>query len=440
MSIRLPLAYQSALKIAQTATPSPGIDSWYSPAAVKQQGFGKPPFDPTTGTLIGGQLFGNGRYAGGAASAPSSAGDEPSLLDAGKGAAPGPAAQPRAPIAIPQPLATSTDTPNPNSIWDPTSGVWRSPTGAVLHVGDGPETQTVPGERQIVHVPGGPDDAYVVPGDPSKTVYTRDPKDSTLFHITPGDDGYRIVGQDQQSKAAVQSYLKANPQDPGNAPRSYAPPPLDEPDPDAASFDRLGLGFAQGGMNVVHSLEDAGLALRSNPVGNLLLAGTGPAQPPTAYDRADLSRSLLTRNANDLAYGGNADYGLGKFGGEVAGTVPAMLATEGAGGALGLGDLMAAAPGASFLSRAPGALAGNIAKGAFYGGEGAALTSAGSSAPLSQQITQGAETGAVTNPFLAPLGAGARAGMRFAGTTLQPFLPNAAADAATAAKEGSAIC
>lgn len=53
-------AYQGALKIAQTATPSPGLDSWYSPSGIKAQGFGKPPFDPSTGTMIGGQMFGHG--------------------------------------------------------------------------------------------------------------------------------------------------------------------------------------------------------------------------------------------------------------------------------------------------------------------------------------------------------------------------------------------
>ena len=132
-------AYQAALKIAQTATPSPGVDSWGSPAGIKKQGFGKMPFDPSTGTMIGGQLFGNGHYAGGGADEAGAGGDETSAFITAHGvqvpppaAAGGPQANPRQ-ATIPQPIPTSADTPNAaGTVWDPTNGVWRSATGMVL--------------------------------------------------------------------------------------------------------------------------------------------------------------------------------------------------------------------------------------------------------------------------------------------------------------------
>ena len=289
---------------------------------------------------------------------------------------------------------------------------------------------TVPGERQVVHLPGGADNQYVVASDPTKTVYTRDAKDPTLLHDPSGAD-YRVLGQDPQSQAAIQAFLKAHPADPGNAPRSYAPAPLTG-DADSNTFDRMGQGFVQGGMNVVHSLEGAENAVRSNPVGNLLMSGATGQAVPQGWTQADLARGVLTRNANDIAYANSRAYGFGKFGGELAATVPAMMATEGAAGGLadvaGLGDLFAAAPGASFISRAPGALVRNVAKGGFYGGEGAGLTSAGSSAPVGQTVTQGIETGAVAGPILSAGGLGARTAMRFAGNRLAPFLPSAAGD------------
>lgn len=422
-------AYQAAVArvgpILSGQEPAPfPYTHYYGPAAQSARGRPPPKWDDGTGVSIGGNLFFTEPLGKGA---PSPA--EPDLMALGGGgsAAPedGPTAQPR-PAAIPTPVPASDNGTRPDgSVWDPSNGVWRAPTGAVLHVGDGPHA-SVAGARQITVPPGA--SSYQ---DAQGKTYTRDPKDPTRFLDATGAD-YRIVGSDQQSQSDVQAFLKAHPQDPGNHPQNYAPTALPAEDgADAAQFDRLGTGFVQGGMNVVHSLEGADAAFRANPVGNLLLTGASGQALQPGWEQADLARGVLTRNANDIALGNSGAYNIGKFGGEVAGTVPAMLATEGLGagiaGAAGLADL---GTGGSLLTRIPAAVGSSMAKGALYGGEGAALTSAGSSAPLGQQITQGAETGAVLNPLLTG-GARVTGGIgRFVGNTVRPFLPGGAANIA----------
>ena len=50
--------FKSIYQYAQTAQPSTTFDSWGNPAVIAQRGWGKMPFDPSTGVMIGGQMFG----------------------------------------------------------------------------------------------------------------------------------------------------------------------------------------------------------------------------------------------------------------------------------------------------------------------------------------------------------------------------------------------
>lgn len=200
-----------------------------------------------------------------------------------------------------------------------------------------------------------------------------------------------------QSQAAILNFLKTHPLDPANDQG-----PVGD-SPQTSSLGRAGAGAEQGLANVANSLGDAQLAIKSNPVGNALLTGMGSIITPEEM-RADLARGILNRNANDINLGQSGAYNLGKFGGELAGTLPLMAATEGFGGAAmtaAAPDFVAGmAPAGNLLMRAPGALARSVGRGAVQGGEAAALTSSGSSAPLPQQIEQGAAGGALINPLL----------------------------------------
>lgn len=134
----------------------------------------------------------------------------------------------------------------------------------------------------------------------------------------------------------------------------------------------------------------------------------------------------------DANHKGNLASRLGRFTGQVVGSAPLMAGVEGGLGAAGVTKLLgpvgtflagqagkdalpaganAVAKGAQLLTRG-GSLA---AKGALQGGEAAALTSSASSAPVSQQVTQGAEAGAVLGPLVHGVGSVLSGGSKLTG-------------------------
>jgi hypothetical protein len=84
-------AFQAALDATKSVTAGP-YDSFYQPQIVAQRGV-RPPFDPSQGTKIGSQLFGNG-YAGGGAAATPAAGLSDSDLRAWLAVNPNPQTNP----------------------------------------------------------------------------------------------------------------------------------------------------------------------------------------------------------------------------------------------------------------------------------------------------------------------------------------------------------
>lgn len=233
---------------------------------------------------------------------------------------------------------------------------------------------------------------------------------------------------------AIRSWLQSHPLDPANVGTgAYG-------DSQNSTLGRSGLGAEQGLANVKNSLEGLQLGLRTNPFTNTLMTGINPGQSLMTPEmmRADLARGVMNRNTNDLASGSSTAYNLSKFGGEVAGTVPLMAATEGMGGAglsaiapdLAASGGMTALTGGNKLLQLPERLASSMATGARYGTEGSVFTSAGSSQPVGDQIRQGAETGAVINPFLGVGGLAARKAGGFLRSAVEPWLPGGASSIA----------
>lgn len=403
-------AYQKALQIAQTATPSPGLDSWGNEAVIKQRGWGKLPFDPSKGTLIGGQLFGPGYTPPSGAPGPSAAADEPDLFTLGGGAPTPAAAVP--PVSAPKSVANVpildqvaatvaqhqlAGAQSGNAQWpiyDEVNNVYRNKDGSIAALGKGEApSQASNGEIQL-----------------------------NISRSTNPD--------------AIRSWLQSHPLDPANVGTgAYG-------DPQNSTLGRSGLGAEQGLANVSNSLEGLQLGLRTNPLTNALMTGINPGQSLMTPEmmRADLARGVMNRNANDIASGSSTAYNLGKFGGEVAGTLPLMAATEGLGGAAltaavpdlaGAGGITALTGGNKLL-QLPERLGGSMLTGARYGAEGSALTSAGSSQPVGDQIRQGAETGAFINPLLGAGGAVARKAGGLLRNTVEPWLPGGASSIADA--------
>ncbi|HEY2111927.1 MAG TPA: hypothetical protein VGH25_09410, partial [Dongiaceae bacterium] len=346
-------AFKSALAFAQTATPSPGIDSWYSPAGIKAQGFGKPPFDPASGTQIGGQLFGKG-YAGGAAKA-SSALDDIGFSDT----APATGTAAAAPATKPDPALDAAAAATARyqmqqaaqsgqarwPIYDPANQVLRNEDGSIAAV------------RKT--------DGSFAWAQPVTDVSPTDPNASATVEAQPG---------------VVSAWLRAHPQDPANQLTGAAGAGPKE----TSGFGQFGAGANQGLANVFHSVQGLDAAARSIPGLNLLIPGNTPQS--LAAEKASQASGLMERNANDIQYGNSDLYGLGKMFGSTVATVPAIAATEGLGAAgleaAGIGGAEATSP---LLYRLPGLAASSVARGAGYGAGTSALTAAGSSAPLASQ-------------------------------------------------------
>lgn len=265
-------------------------------------------------------------------------------------------------------------------LYDQANDVWRNKDGSIHQIGGAP----------------------VAP--------TRGPNGELEITVNADSNSY--------SPQAISAWMAAHPLDPSNTGLG-----THGEGPQQTSAGRSGVGAEQGLANVLHSVEGADLAVRQSPAGFLMAGGQSVAD----WERADLAGGQLDRNTNELALQNSGAYQAGKFGGEVAGTLPAMLATDGAAG-VGLSalrgteagaDLLGAAPsGGSWITRAPVALAQSAGKGAFYGGEAGALTSAGSDQPLADQIAAGARSGAVLNPVLGAVGGGAK----MAGKMLSPII------------------
>lgn len=227
---------------------------------------------------------------------------------------------------------------------------------------------------------------------------------------------------------AIAAYLSAHPLDPANqvaartaqAAAQSSSDALTGDTPDA--LDKLSLGVGQGLANVSNSIQGADSFIRSNPVGNAFMTGVTGNYVPPAVEDASLAQGVMNRNTNDINNQNSAAYGLGKFGGEVAATLPVMAATGGLAGTVGDAALGGTkfAPALDFVSGQTGGPllglrgASLATSGALQGGEASALTSAGSSAPVGQQVMQGAEGGALVGP-------GIPAAVKIAGAVANKF-------------------
>jgi hypothetical protein len=339
----------------------------------------KPSFDDGTGVDIGGNRFfthGSGpasptfnilndlgfNNTAEAAPTPALAPDDP----------PAPAPKPGEPGFV-DPAAAADTTVKANAagdnpswpVYDQYNKVGRNADGSIAYIGDlgsqSVEQQKLDAERK----PGGP-------------------KEIALGTSSHPD--------------AIAAWLKAHPLDPANA--------VQKPQKDTPSSDNLLTpegqaalsGVGQGLSNVSHSVEGLESVVRSNPIGDFVAGMTTGRSRDQVM--ADLASAVTNRNRNDVKYSGSTDYGLGKFGGEMAATVPLMAAGDEAAGAIPLGrfgKFLAGTQPGNLLVR--GASLG--ARGAIQGTEAAGLTSAGNSESIPSQLARGAMTGAVVNPLLA---------------------------------------
>lgn len=229
---------------------------------------------------------------------------------------------------------------------------------------------------------------------------------------------------------AINEWQRTHPLDPSNRPDPYAGSKFEDPAGGVSGpLGFLGAGENLGLNDVKNSLGSFDATLRSSsPFVNAMMGGPFGNPQGLAMEKAQLGQGVMERNADETSsMASNPWFQGGKFVGEAVPSAAILAGTEGLGGAAlgaaGLGDLAASGAEASpWLYRAPGMLASSIGKGAAYGGGGAALTSAGSSAPLSQQVEQGAESGAALNPFADIGAAGAGQLGKFAGGIVKPYL------------------
>lgn len=160
-------------------------------------------------------------------------------------------------------------------------------------------------------------------------------------------------------------------------------------------------GVVQGARDVVSSFDPVAQWLDRN-VGSTTLGGI----LPTA-DQAH-ANNLLARGQFDQQYGDNTSAQVGRVGGEIAATLPAMAAGGEVLGPLAAGIGRAApavAPGINFLAGATKGnkllqLASRGASGAIQGASAAGLTSGASDQPIPDQLRHGAEFGGVLNTAL----------------------------------------
>jgi hypothetical protein len=118
------------------------------------------------------------------------------------------------------------------------------------------------------------------------------------------------------------------------------------------------------------------------------------------YNAMDANRLVY-----DATHQGDRGAQLGRFTGQIAGSVPLMMGGEAALGALASKAPTIAGPALDFLG---GSAGGNLlvrggslaARGAGQGAEAALLTSAASDRPLGEQLLHGAEAGAILGPIM----------------------------------------
>ncbi len=180
-------------------------------------------------------------------------------------------------------------------------------------------------------------------------------------------------------------------------------------------------GVIQGARDVASSFDPVAQWLDKN-VGSMTLGGL----LPTANQAH--ANNLLARGQFDQQYGDNLSAQVGRVGGEIAASLPAMAA----GGEV-LGPMAAAAGrGGEFLAGASNGnrllqLASRGASGALQGAAAAGLTSGASDQPIPDQLRQGAEFGGVLNTALPAA--------KMAGGKLFDMLHNAEPTARTALAE-----
>ncbi len=335
---------------------------------------GVPPFKETQGYVS--NVAGTPDFGGMVDKAPTTNAAQPSPADA---------PTPTAPVA---PAA-----PNAKPYYDNGANVTRLPDGTVVGVGDttdGGETPSAPGQPVVINISG------------------------------------------SSNPDAIAAWLKAHPNDPGNKPTAIPTAPL----AGQSTVDRLGIGADQGLANVGTSADQFQKWIVDHaPGGQVADRGLSNLFGFPTADQA-VSNDLITRHRNDAQYAGSNAYGVGKFAGEVAPTLPLMAMTGGAAG-YGVGALTDAAPeltgAARFLGGGTqggilGARGASLAtRGALQGAEAGAYTSGGSDNPFFSQVGHGAAAGAVLGYGMPAAAASIRSmtgGMRGAAAVVNnAFLP-----------------
>ena len=368
--------YQRTLQIAGPILsghrpPIAPVDSFYGPKLQTSLGRPKPSWDDGSGVAgSDGNLYFSGKYQ---------TGDTPPPDLASIGASTVPTQPKPGEPGFVDPIAAADTAVKANAsqdkpswpVYDPYNHVGRNADGSIAYVGGEDQEPTVDPETGLKNI-----------------TFNRSSHPQTIA-----------------------DWLKAHPDDPGNKPQIAAPDTVDD----------LTKGLGQGVLNVGHSIE----SLKTLPVIGAALRAPGESLGSV---QADLAQGVINRNTNDVNLNGSNNYNIGKFGGEVGATLPAMALT---GGAAGLGDAALAgskfAPAADFLA---GRTGGNLllrgaslaTHGALQGAEAAGLTSAGSTTSILQQIGQGALTGGLITPGLhGAIEGGAGLINRFAPTVSQPI-------------------
>jgi hypothetical protein len=236
-------------------------------------------------------------------------------------------------------------------VYDPYNHVGRNADGSIAFLGGNPDDAAKNAKQ----------DAADTAADPTHSL-----------HLTVG-------AQPDTNPDRIAQWLKDHPDDIAHKTQSASNPV------DTAGGGQSLTGIEQGLSNVKNSVE-------------------GLAAPFSQSARNDLAQGLLNRQSNDANYSGSLQYGLGKFGGEMLGTAPALM-IPGA-GELAEGALAGSrfAPAASFLGGTAGtnALTRGLSlatRGLAQGGEVGALTSAGNNNSLGQNVGLGAIGGAVATPL-----------------------------------------
>ncbi len=251
--------------------------------------------------------------------------------------------------------------------------------------------QTTPSHDDILAALTG-----TAPAKPKGAAYPPGDSRNSPAAVTVGGSGQGVPSHDEilaaMTDGAASTDKSGSKPASGGKPQQAAAPGM---------LQSASAGVVQGARDVMSSIDPFAQWV-DKKIGPITLGGL----LPTAEQAH--ANNLAARGQFDQQYGDNTTAQVGRVGGEIAASLPALAAGGEILGPLAAGVSRAApavAPGVNFLMGATKGnkllqLASRGASGALQGAAAAGLTSGASDQPISDQLRQGAEFGGVLNTAL----------------------------------------